>query len=122
MATSVGTSTTTLYVPPGYIATASADAKDWVVSRALTVSGLLYKARTGHVSPPAEQIFFSVRKNGAPESLALLIAEGATSGDTVGQGGVSFAAGDTIGIQVDKGGAGITTSPADAAVTLIVSY
>ena len=118
----VGTSTTALYMPPGYIAVAASDPKDFTVSRAMTVVGMLYKARTGHVSPSAEQIVFSLRKNGSPESLALLVAEGATTGDTGAQSGVSFAAGNTIGIQVDKAGSGITTSPADAAVTLIVTY
>ncbi len=122
MAGDVGTSATTLYMPPGFIATATSTEKDFKVSRAMTVVGMLYKARTGHVSPSSEQIFFSLRKNGSPESLALLIAEGATTGDTTGQDGVTFAAGNTIGVQVDKGGAGITTSPADAAVTFIVTY
>lgn len=122
MAGDVGTSTTTLYMPPGFIAVATSTEKDFKVSRAMTVVGMLYKARTGHVSPAAEQIFFSLRKNGSPESLALLIDEGATTGDTTGQDGVTFAAGSTIGVQVDKANAGITTSPADAAVTLIVTY
>jgi len=118
----VGTSTTTLYMVPGFIATASPDYKDFKVSRALTVTGLLYKARVGHTSPSGEQIFFSLRRDGNPESLALLISPGETSGDTTGQLPVSFAAGSTIGIQVDKANVGVSTSPVDAAVTLIITY
>lgn len=115
----VGTNATTKYLPPGYIAVAPSVAKDMPVVKAMTITGMRYSAATAHTGS-GSTVIVSVRKNGSPESLALIIAAGAVDGDTIGQGPVSFAAGDTFGLQVDKGGT-VTASPLDMAVTLAIS-
>jgi len=119
MAGDVGTSATTKYLPPGYIAVAPTVAKDMPVAKAMTIKGMRYSAATAHTGS-GSTVIVSVRKNGSPESLALIVAAGVTTGDTIGQDPVSFAAGDTFGLQVDKGGT-VTASPLDMAVTLDIS-
>lgn len=103
--------TTTRYLTPGYNSgTASSNPLDMAVTKPFKIDSMRMLARVGGTA--GQTISATVRKNGAAVGTAILTtASDATSGSSTFTA-VSFAAGDTWGLQIDKSGA-IATSPTD---------
>jgi hypothetical protein len=114
----IGLTTTTKYMPIGYIDNASTDPKEWVLSKNIEVLSMLYDCRVAHTAAGAETVIFSLMKNGNPVSMALIINPTETTGNTIGQTSELFSAGDTIGIEVDKSGV-ILSSPIDVSISIL---
>lgn len=110
-ASTITGTTTTRYLATGYESgTASANALDMPVAKAFSINAIRMFARLGGTA--GETITARVRKNGATAGTALVTASDATSGAVTFLSPVSYAPGDTWGLQIDKSGA-IATSPTD---------
>lgn len=108
--------TTTRYLSVGFnTGTASANILDMHVRKPFKIDSLGMLARVGGTA--GQTITATVRKNGATVGTAVLTtASDATSGNSSFTA-VSYVAGDTWGLQVDKSGA-IATSPTDIVYTV----
>jgi hypothetical protein len=112
------TGTTTRYLPYGYVSgnapTTPQDVK-LVAPEVIDTIGVYMNSAGADVS---DSVTITLRKNGAPTALALVISplNGTVDASTTGTP-VTFAAGERWGIQVDKSGT-LTTAPMDVYVTI----
>lgn len=108
--------TTTRYLSVGFnTGTASSNILDMDVRKPFSINALGMLARVGGTA--GQTITATIRKNGATVGTAVLTtASDATSGNNTFTA-VTFVAGDTWGLQIDKSGA-IATSPSDIIYTV----
>lgn len=112
---SISASTTTRYMPPGYdSASAPTSVIQWVAPCNGTFSNLY--AKHNGAGGNGNAIVYTVRKNGATQTLTVSVAANSTTavGDTTHS--FTVAAGDLIDIEVTKA-ASVASSPTDVMVT-----
>lgn len=112
-AASISTSTTTRYLPPGYLSsTAPTTSVDIRASEAFSVTRLSYNSRNAGTG--GNTVSARLRKNG---SIVGTITHAATSASGTGTfTQVDFAQGDRYGVQIDK--SGTIGTPDDYTITL----
>lgn len=114
--TSIGTTTTTRYLPPGYTGngTAPTTAVQFRVPRIGTIKSL--RVHAGVAGSGASNLTYTVRKNSVATAVTCTFSNTVQDGsDLVNT--ASFAAGDLIDISVAKS-AGISSSPTDVLATV----
>jgi hypothetical protein len=113
-AADIGTTTNTRGLAPGYTSgSASTTFLDVDVRQPFTATKIALKARAGGTG--AATLTYAVRKNGSATAMTLEVATTAVTGSDTGS--VSFAEGDTFGVQVAKSEA-ISASPTDSFITI----
>jgi hypothetical protein len=116
-ANTITNTTTTRYLTPGYNSgTASINALDMPVTKAFKADSLRMTTRVAVAT--GVTITATLRKNGSPVGTAILATDSAATSGSSSFTAVSYAAGDTWGLQVDKSGATGGSGPTDIFYTI----